>query len=237
MSTPHINAAQDAFAPTCLLPGDPLRAKFITEQFLDNATCVTSVRNMLGYTGSYRGKPISVMGTGMGMPSCAIYATELIRDYGVQRLIRVGSCGAVQAHLKLNDVLLAHNASTDSAFNRVQFGGLDFAACASPYLVTRFLNYCEQAQIELIAGQVFSTDSFYGGPPERLALLQEMGVLAVEMEAAALYGVAARYGVQALTLLTVSDHIIKGEHLSSDDRQTSFAKMIELTLAALSEEL
>lgn len=233
MSTPHINAAANDFATTCLLPGDPLRAKFIADRFLQNVTCVTNVRNMMGYTGTYKGQPLSVMGTGMGMPSCAIYATELARDFGVQRLIRVGSCGAIQKHLRLNEVLVASSASTDSAMNRVQFGGLDFAACASPRLLSQFLNFFTDEKIEISVGQVFSTDSFYDAPEQRLVLLQQMGVLAVEMEAAALYGVAARYNAEALTMLTVSDHLLTGEKLSSDARQSSFARMIELTLSAL----
>ncbi len=233
MATPHINAADDAFAATCLLPGDPLRAKYIAEHFLTDSQCVTDVRNMLGFTGFYQGHRVSVMGTGMGMPSCAIYATELVRHYGVQRLVRVGSCGAVQHALKLNDLVIANSASTDSNMNRNQFGGYDFAACASPRLVQQFLNATDAQRRDSVVGQVFSTDSFYDGGDALIPMLQRMGVLAVEMEAAGLYGVASRYQVQALTVLTVSDHILTGEQLSSEARQTSFNEMIALTLAAL----
>lgn len=236
VSTPHINATTDAFAPTCLLPGDPLRAKFIAETYLDDAECVTDVRNMLGYTGTYKGDRISVMGSGMGMPSCAIYATELVRNYGVKRLIRIGSCGAVQPEVKLNDVILANSASTDSNMNRQRFGGLDFAACATPRLVQQFLNTADANQQDIAVGQVFSTDSFYDSPASRIEQLQHMGVLAVEMEAAALYAIAAQYKVQAACLLTVSDHLLTQESLPSSARQTSFNEMVELTLSACRAE-
>jgi purine-nucleoside phosphorylase len=233
MPTPHINAAAGAFAKTCLLPGDPLRAKFIAENYLENAECITDVRNMLGFTGTYNGQPISVMGTGMGMPSCAIYATELVQHYGVQRLVRVGSCGATQAEVQLNDVIVANNASTDSNMNRQRFGDFDFAACATPRLLQQFLNYADNAKQTLAVGHVFSTDSFYDFPPQRLQQLQRMGVLAVEMEAAALYGVAAQYKVQALSVLTVSDHLLSEQRLSSAERQSGFQTMLQFTLAAL----
>ncbi|RUO57320.1 purine-nucleoside phosphorylase [Pseudidiomarina insulisalsae] len=233
MATPHISASEGQFAATCLLPGDPLRAKYIAETFLTDVECVTAVRNMLGYTGYFQGQRISVMGSGMGMPSCAIYATELVRYYGVQRLVRVGSCGAVQKELKLNDVLVANSASTDSNMNKVRFGGFDFAACASPRLVQSVLNFADQRRKALAVGQVFSTDSFYDSPHDQVERLQRMGVLAVEMEAAALYGIAASYQVQALTMLTVSDHLLTGEQLPSEARQNGFTEMVEFTLSAL----
>lgn len=231
MSTPHINAAADAFAPTCLLPGDPLRAKFIAETYLDDVECVTDVRNMLGYTGTYNGERISVMGTGMGMPSCAIYATELIRNYGVKRLIRIGSCGAVQSEVRLNDVILANSASTDSSMNRQRFGNIDFAACATPRLVQQFLNAADAKQLAIAVGQVFSTDSFYDSPGSRIEQLQRMGVLAVEMESAALYAIAAFYKVQAVCLLTVSDHLLTQDSLPSSAREKNLTHMIEFTLS------
>ncbi len=233
MTTPHINATADAFAPTCLLPGDPLRAKYIAETYLEGAECVTDVRNMLGYTGTYQGERISVMGSGMGMPSCAIYATELVRYYGVKRLIRVGSCGAVQPEVNLNDVILANSASTDSNMNRQRFGEVDFAACATPRLVHQFLSVADRDQHGVAVGQVFSTDSFYDNQASRIEQLQRIGVLAVEMEAAALYAIAAQYKVQALTVLTVSDHLLSEQKLSSDARQKGFDEMISLTLKVL----
>ncbi|WP_258241200.1 purine-nucleoside phosphorylase [Pseudidiomarina homiensis] len=233
MPTPHINAAPDAFAPTCLLPGDPLRAKFIAETYLNDVTCVTDVRNMLGFTGTYQGERISVMGSGMGMPSCAIYATELVRHYGVKRIIRVGSCGAIQPEVQLNDVIIANNASTDSNMNRQRFGEFDFAACATPRLAHQFLKYADAAKQTVAIGHVFSTDSFYDAPDSRLEQLQRMGVLAVEMEAAGLYAIAAQYKVQALCVLTVSDHILSVQQLTSAERQSGFAKMLEFTLNAL----
>lgn len=234
MPTPHINAQPDAFAPTCLLPGDPLRAKFIAETYLENPQCVTDVRNMLGYTGTYMGERISVMGSGMGMPSCAIYATELVRHYGVQRIVRVGSCGAIQPEVNLKDVIIANSASTDSNMNRQRFGDFDFAACATPRLALQFLQHADVTKQAVAIGHVFSTDSFYDVPETRLEQLQRMGVLAVEMEAAALYAIAAQYKIQALSVLTVSDHILSGQQLPSAERQNGFAEMLQFTLDALS---
>lgn len=233
MATPHINAPKDAFAATCLLPGDPLRAKFIAENFFDDAVCVNAVRNMLGYTGSYKGQPMSVMGTGMGMPSCVLYSTELMEHYGVQRLVRVGSCGAIQAALKLKDIVLAHCASTDSSMNRLRFAGMDYSSAASPRLLQKVLNHVDDKKIPVAVGQVFSTDNFYGAPDHQLALLQEVGILAVEMEAAGLYAAAARFKAQALTVLTVSDNLVTNTQLDSKEREAGFSMMIELTLNAL----
>lgn len=233
MTTPHINAPRDAFAATCLLPGDPLRAKFIAETFLEEVTCVTSVRNMLGFTGHFKGHPISVMGTGMGMPSCVLYSTELMEFYGVQRLVRVGSCGAIEPTLQLNDIVIAHAASTDSNMNRKHFAGMDYSAAASPRLLQRVLNYVDEQKINVAVGQIFSTDNFYSAPAEQLKLLQAMGVIAVEMEAAGLYAAAAKYKAQALTVLTVSDSLVTDAHLDAAAREAGFSQMIELTLNAL----
>ncbi|MGQ4277663.1 purine-nucleoside phosphorylase [Pseudidiomarina sp. E22-M8] len=233
MATPHINAADDAFAATCLLPGDPLRAKFIAENYLEAVTCVTSLRNMLGFTGYYKGHPISVMGTGMGMPSCVLYSTELMKFYGVQRLVRVGSCGAIDATLRLNDIIIAHCASTDSNMNRKCFTGMDYSAAASPRLLQKLLNYVDREEVDVAVGQVFSTDSFYNFPAEQLQVLQDMGIVAVEMEAAGLYAAAAKYKAQALTVLTVSDSLLTDEHLAAADREAGFSNMIGLTLEAL----
>lgn len=233
MTTPHINAAKDAFAPICLLPGDPLRAEFIASSFLTDAKQVTDVRNMLGFTGTYKGVPVSVMGSGMGIPSCSIYATELVRFYGVKQLVRVGSCGAVQPDLNLHDIILAQGASTDSGVNRQRFSGLDFAAIADFALLRKVAEHAEKTNLKVRVGNVFSADLFYQENISRLELLRKYGILGVEMEAAGLYGVAAEHGVAALTVLTVSDHIARGEAMSSSERQIGFRDMVQLTLDAL----
>lgn len=233
MTTPHMNAPVDAFAELCLLPGDPLRAKFIAETFLENAQCVTDVRNMLGYTGTYKGQPVSVMGTGMGIPSCSIYATELIRHYGVSKLVRLGSCGAVLPDIKLHDVILAQGACTDSGVNRQRFNHFDFAAIADFQLLRKVADHAEQRAIKVRVGNVFSADLFYQTDVALRSRLAQMGILGVEMEAAGLYGVAAEHGAAALTILTVSDHIERGEQMSSQERQLGFSTMVELALDAL----
>lgn len=233
MSTPHINADAGAFAPLCLLPGDPLRAQFIADNFLDNSVCVTSVRNMLGFTGTYQGTPVSVMGTGMGIPSCSIYATELVRHYGVQQLVRVGSCGAVLPNIKLHDVILAQGACTDSNTNRQRFAGNDFAAIADFELLQLVASQARKQGVATHIGNVFSADLFYQVNPELNTILQRYGILGVEMEAAGLYAIAAEHGVAALTVLTVSDHIVRGEAIDAQQRQTGFSNMVKLTLDAL----
>ncbi len=233
MTTPHINAEQGAFAPICLLPGDPLRAQFIADNFLTNAKQVTNVRNMFGYTGSYRGQSVSVMGTGMGIPSCSIYATELIRHYGVKQLIRVGSCGAILPHIKLRDIILAQGASTDSAVNRQRFGGFDFAALADFSLLSQVASYAHATQTPVHVGNVFSADLFYQDDAGLRDLFTKYQILGIEMEAAGLYSVAAEHGVSALTVLTVSDHLERNEVMSSEERQSGFHNMVKLTLEAL----
>jgi purine-nucleoside phosphorylase len=233
MSTPHINAAADAFAPTVLLPGDPLRAKHIAERFFDDPVLVTSVRNMYGYTGSYRGQRISVMGSGMGIPSSSIYATELIRHYGVQRIVRVGTCGAVHDGLQLGDLVLALSASTDSNVNRMRFAGMDFGAGASYPLLRAVADQAQHAGLPMHIGNVFSTDLFYSPNKSITDTLAAIGVLAVEMEAAGLYGLAAEHGAQALAVLTVSDDLLHDTHMDAAQRQTGVDAMTELTLDAL----
>jgi purine-nucleoside phosphorylase len=233
MSTPHINAADGAFASTVLLPGDPLRAQHIAERFFSNAVQVTSIRNMYGYTGTYRGQRISVMGSGMGIPSSSIYATELIRQYGVKRIVRVGTCGAVHDDLKLGDLVLALSASTDSNVNRLRFAGMDFAAGASYSLLRAVVDQAQRVGVPTHIGNVFSTDLFYTPKQDRGDTLAAMGILAVEMEAAGLYGLAAEYGAQALAVLTVSDHLRNDAHMDAKQRQTGVDTMTELTLDAL----
>ena len=232
MPTPHISAPSGAFAPVVLLPGDPLRAKYIAENHLDGAIEVTSVRNMLGYTGSFLGSPVSVMGTGMGIPSAAIYATELIREYGVTELIRVGSCGGVSDAVDLRDVIVATGASTDSGVNRRRIQGFDLAAVADFGLVRRAVEAAERLGRTVHVGTVFSSDLFYAPEADMFQTLASLGTLGVEMEAAGLYGLAAAEGVKALTIATVSDHLNRDTHLSPDERERSFDEMIEVALHA-----
>jgi purine-nucleoside phosphorylase len=233
MSTPHIEAQAGEFAETVLMPGDPLRAKFIAENFLDDAKCITQVRNMLGYTGTYKGKRVSVMGSGMGVPSISIYATELYKDYGVEKIIRIGSCGAVRDDIKIRDIIIGMAASTDSNVNRQRLANCDFAACADFSLLKSVVDTAEKLGKPVHVGNIFTADLFYTPNFEMFAQMEKYGILAVEMEAAGLYGVAAEYGKKALTVLTVSDHIKTGEKTTSEERETTFKDMMELTLESL----
>lgn len=234
MSTPHLSAKSGEYAPTVLMPGDPLRARYIAESFLDDAVEVTAVRSMLGFTGTYNGVPISVQGSGMGIPSMQIYATELAKDYGVERIVRVGSCGALQDDIELRDIVVALAAGTDSTVNRTRFGGRDFPATADWSLLKAVVDTAETREHRTHVGTVFTSDFFY--EPEgsdTFAMLERYGVLAVEMEAAGLYGVAAEYGIAALTVATVSDQLKRNEAMSAEDRQTSFDDMMRLVLDAV----
>lgn len=227
----HIGAEPGQIAPRVLLPGDPLRAKWIAETYLEDATCYSTVRNMLGFTGRYQGVEISVQGTGMGMPSASIYTHELINEYGVRTLIRVGSCGALVESLRLRDVIAAIGASTDSAMNRMRFDGLvDYAPVADFGLLRTAVDVAARRGVEMRVGPVLAGDAFYHVRPDLYDALAGYGVLAVEMEAAALYTIAAQFGARALTVLTVSDIIKSGEHLDSRDREQSFAQMAEIAL-------
>lgn len=230
MPTPHISAQPGDFADVVLMPGDPLRAEHIAKHFLQDARQVTAVRNMYGYTGTYGGKRVSVMGHGMGIPSCSIYATELVREYGVRVLVRVGSCGALAANLSLGDIILAMGGSTDSKINRMRFLDHDFAAMADYEVLATAVNVAKENNIKVRVGNVMSTDFFYHPQENLLDVVEKMGILALEMEVAGLYGVAAEYGAKALGILTVSDHIRRNEHLSSEARQTSFDSMMRLAL-------
>ncbi len=237
MPTPHISASKGEFAPSVLLPGDPLRAKHIADTFLDDVKQVNEVRNMLGFTGSYQDVPVSVMGTGMGIPSASIYATELITEYDVERLIRVGSCGAVSQKVQIRDVILAIGACTDSTVNRVRYGGDDFAATADYWLLKAAEEAAAAKGIEVKVGNLHSADLFYNPDVTAFDRMEAMGVLAVEMEAAGLYGVAAEKGGRALTIATVSDHIRTGEETSSDERQRTFNEMVEIALEAIKADV
>jgi purine-nucleoside phosphorylase len=230
MST-HISAQPGEIAPRVLLPGDPLRAQWIAETFLEDAKCYSRVRGMLGFTGTYRGVELSVQGSGMGMPSASIYAHELINDYGAQSLIRVGTCGALSTTLRLRDVVAAIGSSTDSAMNRLRFDGLiDYAPVADFALLRTAVDVATARDVALVVGPIFAADAFYTDRPDLYDRLADYGVLAVEMETAALYTIAARYGVRALTLLTVSDHIRTGEHSTAHERQETFAQMVDIAL-------
>ncbi|MBE2895937.1 purine-nucleoside phosphorylase [Pasteurellaceae bacterium HPA106] len=233
MATPHINAKDGAFADVVLMPGDPLRAKYIAETFLENPEQVTNVRNMLGFTGTYKGRKVSVMGHGMGIPSCSIYATELVKDYGVKKIIRVGSCGAVKEDVKLRDVVIGMGACTDSKVNRIRFKDNDFAAIADYSLVESAVQAARARGVNVRVGNLFSADLFYTPDAEMFDYMEKYGILGVEMEAAGIYGVAAEYGAKALTICTVSDHIRTGEQTSAEERQLTFNEMIEIALDAV----
>ncbi|MFC3911906.1 purine-nucleoside phosphorylase [Pseudaeromonas sharmana] len=233
MATPHINAKDGAFADVVLMPGDPLRAKYIAETFLEGAELVTDVRNMYGYTGTYKGRRVSVMGHGMGIPSCSIYAKELVTEYGVKTLIRVGSCGAVRDDVKLRDVVIGMGACTDSKVNRMRFRDHDFAAIADFELVRHAVDAAKAKGIEVKVGNLFSADLFYNPDATMFDVMDKYGILGVEMEAAGIYGVAAEFGARALTICTVSDHIKRHEQTTSEERQLTFNDMIVIALESV----
>lgn len=226
----HIGAKEGQIASTVLLPGDPLRAKFIAETFLENPVCYNEVRGMYGFTGTYKGKKISVQGTGMGAPSISIYANELIESYGAKKLIRVGTCGSIQEDVKVRDVVLAMGSATNSGINKMRFKGMDFSPIASFDLLRKAYDVAISKGIDVKVGNVLTSDLFYNDDPDAWKLWAKYGVLAIEMEAAALYTLGAKYGVDTLTILTVSDNIVTGEETTAQERQTTFTKMIEVAL-------
>jgi purine-nucleoside phosphorylase len=225
----HIGAEKGQIADTVLLPGDPLRAKYIADTYLENVECYNEVRGMYGFTGTYKGKRVSVQGTGMGVPSISIYVNELINSYDVQNLIRVGSCGAIRKDVNVRDVILAMTSSTDSQINRVAFGSIDFAPCADFGLLKAAYDAAQERNISVAAGNVFTADQFYNDDSQ-VEKLAKHGVLAIEMETTALYTLAAKFGRKALSILTVSDHVITGEETTAEERQTTFNDMILLAL-------
>lgn len=233
MATPHIDAERGDFADTVLMPGDPLRAQYIADTFLDDVRQVNRVRNMYGYTGRYKGREISVMGHGMGIPSVSIYAKELITDYDVKTLIRVGSCGAVRDDVKVRDVVIGIGACTDSKVNRLRFNDHDFAAIADFELTRHAVDAASAKGVPVKVGNIFSADLFYNPQTEMVELMRRYGIVGVEMEAAGLYGVAAEFGARAATVCTVSDHIVRGDSLSSSERQNTFDEMMEIALEAV----
>lgn len=230
MATKHMNAAPGDFAETVLMPGDPLRAQYIADTYLDDVRRVTDVRNMWGFTGKYKKLPISVMAHGMGIPSVSIYCTELITEYKVKRLIRVGSCGTSHPRVKLRDVLIAMGASTDSGVNRMRFGGYDLAALASFRLVQNAVSAATANKVSFHVGNIFSADLFYTPDTAMFDTIAKYDVLGVEMEAAGIYPIAAEHGVEALAICTVSDDIRSGEALTAEERQTTFDEMITVAL-------
>jgi len=229
MST-HINAQKGAIAETVLLPGDPLRAKWIAENFLENAVCYNKVRGMLGFTGTYKGQRISVQGSGMGVPSALIYYHELIVEYGVKNLIRVGTAGSFHKDVGLRDIVLAMAASTNSAINDRTFFGSHFAPTANFELFKKAIGYADQQKIPIKAGNILTNDLFYEDDPNAFKKWADHGVLCVEMETAALYTIAAKHKVKALSILTISDSLVTREYTSSEERETSFNKMVDIAL-------
>ena len=230
--TVHIGAKPGDIAETVLMPGDPYRAKWAAETFLKDAVCVNQVRGMLGFTGTWNGHRVTIQGSGMGMPSISIYANELIRDYGAQTLIRIGSCGGMQDHVAVRDVILAMTASTVSTPSRGIFRELSFAPCADYGLLAAAATAAKDLGVRTHVGGIYSSDVFYDERPDLTAEMERHGVLGVEMEAAELYILAARYKRRALAVLTVSDHLKTHEALPSEDRERSFGDMVEIALRA-----
>ncbi|WP_340154973.1 purine-nucleoside phosphorylase [uncultured Winogradskyella sp.] len=226
----HIEAKKGEIAETILLPGDPLRAKWIAETFFENPVCFNKVRGMYGYTGTYKGKRVSTMGTGMGVPSISIYSHELITEYGVKNLIRVGSAGSYQQDVKIRDVVLAMSASSTSGVNELRFGGADYAPTADFGLFMKAVEAARAKNIEIKAGNVLSSDEFYEDDKESFKKWSKFGVLCVEMEAAGLYTIAAKHNANALAILTISDSLVSGESTTSKERETTFKNMIEVAL-------
>lgn len=228
----HIGAEKGQIAETVLMPGDPYRAKWAAETFLKDVECVNQVRGMLGFTGTWNGNRVTIQGSGMGMPSLSIYANELIRDFGARTLIRIGSCGAMQDAVKIRDVIIAMTASSLSTPSSGVFRELNFAPCADWSLLRAAVAAAEDKGTPIHVGGIYSSDVFYDERPDLNEQMTRHGILGVEMEAAELYNVAARHGARALAVLTVSDHLITGEALSSEDRERSFGDMVEIALNA-----
>jgi len=226
----HINAKPGEIASTVLMPGDPLRAKFIAENFLENAVCYNEVRGMFGYTGFYNGKRVSIQGSGMGIPSISIYANELMTSYDVKNIVRIGTCGSLQDNVKIKDIVMAMSASHDSNINLQRFAGMTYAPTASFSLLKKAYDVAQSLGIEAKVGNVFTTDTFYHDDPEDWKRWKKFGVMAVEMETAGLYTLAAKHGVNALTIVTVSDSLVTGEATSAAERQTTFTQMMKIAL-------
>lgn len=229
MST-HINAKTNEIAGTVLMPGDPLRAKWIAETFLEKPYCYSNVRGMLGYTGEYKGQRISVQGSGMGVPSAMIYYHELIKDYGVKQIIRVGTAGSYQEDVKIRDVVVALSASTNSGINNAVFNDVSFAPAASFNLIMKAALYARENNIPIRAGNVLTSDQYYEDDPMAYKKWANYGVLCVEMETAGLYTIAAKYNIEALAILTISDSLVTGEQCSFEERERTFEEMVQIAL-------
>ena len=226
----HIGAKEGDIVETVLLPGDPKRAKWIAENYLENAFCYTDIRGMLGFTGTYKGKKVSIQGTGMGIPSISIYITELMKDYGVKNLIRVGSAGSYQEDIKVRDVVIAMSVSTNSNINNRRFNGANFSPTVNFELFRMALKVAEEKNIKIKAGNVLTSDEFYSDNSDYYKKWADFGVLAVEMETAGLYTLAAKYKAKALSILTISDSLVSPEITSAEEREKTFSEMIELAL-------
>lgn len=226
----HIMAEEGSIAEKVLLPGDPLRAKFIAETYLENPVCYNDVRGMYGYTGTYKGERVSVQGTGMGLPSLSIYANELLQFYGAKKLIRVGSCGAINEDVKVRDIVLALSASTNSGINRRRFNGMDYAPSANFELLSKAYDLGKSRNLNVKVGNVLSSDLFYDDTGMGIQKWIDYGTLAIEMESAELYTLCAKHGAKALAILTVSDHIITGDETTPKERQETFTDMMEIAL-------
>lgn len=231
----HIGAKENEIADKILLPGDPLRAKYIAETYLEDVICYNQVRGMLGFTGTYKGERVSVQGTGMGVPSISIYVHELMESYGVKTLVRVGTCGAMHEDVKVRDVIIAMSATTDSSVNRLRFNGLDYAPTANFDLLKKAYEVAVAEKMSVHVGNVFTSDTFYADNQETTKLLAKYGTLAVEMETTALYTIAARFKARALSILTVSDHLLTGELTTAEERQTTFNQMIKVALDSVTQ--
>ncbi|WMY96823.1 MAG: purine-nucleoside phosphorylase [Arsenophonus sp.] len=233
MSTPHINASIGDFSNIVLMSGDPLRIKYIADNFLSNTYQVNDIRGMLAFTGNYKGCKISVMGHGIGMPSCVLYAQELIVDFGVKVILRTGSCGAIADDIKLRDIIIAMGACTDSKINRLKFDDNDFSAIADYDMIYNAVNIAKKKNINIRVGNIFSTDLFYQNKIDFFRKIKKYGILGIDMEAAGLYSTTAEYGIKSLTICTVSDNIFMGEKITAKERENTFNDMIEIALESL----
>ncbi|NNE28630.1 MAG: purine-nucleoside phosphorylase [Saprospiraceae bacterium] len=230
MSSLHIEAKVGDIAETVLLPGDPLRAKYVADNLLEDAFCYNRVRNMLGFTGTYQGKRVSIQGGGMGMGSTGIYVNELITTYNVKQIMRVGTCGAIQKDLNIGQVILAMSASGDSGANMTDFGGMHYAATADFDLLLRAYEAAKKLNINTLEGSIFSTDTFYADHEDRWKIWAQHGILGVEMETQIIFTLAKRLGAKALSILTVSDNIITGEASGSQEREQAYMDMMKIAL-------
>jgi len=233
VSTPHINSKKNDFSDVVLMPGDPVRAKYIAEKYLNNYVQVNNTRLMLAYTGFYKNRKISIMSHGIGIPSASLYTRELIVEFNVKKILRIGTCGAVRDDIKLRDIVISMGASTDSKVNRIGFNNHDFSAIADFNMIYNIVSVAKKMGTKISIGNFFTTDSFYNDDNKMLEILKKYNIIGVDMETAGIYGVASELKAQALSICTVSDHIVKKESLSSTERESSFNDMIELALESV----